>query len=193
MNSREHIRKYFTRLSDLFVLIDVDAISAFIDVLADTRLRGGTVFLAGNGGSAATCSHFANDLIKACGSGSGSTRPFKAVSLADNVALMTALANDDGFDTVFTGQMRNLFAAGDLLIAISASGNSPNVVAAAKLAHELQGRVAALVGFDGGTLKTIADVVVHVPTQKGEYGPVEDVHMILDHLVTSFLALRDRQ
>ena len=189
MNSRDYIKGYFTNLAGLFDRLDIEAISKFIEALEDTRKRGRTVFLAGNGGSAATCSHFANDLIK--GVRSSASGAFKAISLADNVALMTALANDDGYDTIFTGQMRNLFEKGDLLIAISASGNSPNVVAAAKLAQDLGGQVAALVGFDGGILKTFADIVVHVPTKKGEYGPVEDIHMILDHIVTSFLAIRD--
>ena len=113
---------------------------------------------------------------------------FRAISLTDNVALMTAIANDDGYENVFTGQMRDLFKKGDMLVAISASGNSPNVLAAAKVAHELGGEVVGITGFDGGELRRLSDCVVHVPSEKGEYGPVEDVHMILDHLLTSYLA-----
>ena len=189
MNSREYVKHYFKHLTDVFERLDGDAIVSFVNLLEDARKQQRTIFLVGNGGSAATCSHFANDLIKAVPV--NASVGFRAISLADNTALITALANDDGFDTIFTGQMQNLFVKGDVLIAISASGNSTNVIAAAKLARERGGKVAALIGFDGGILKTIADVAIHVPTQKGEYGPVEDVHMILDHLITSFLALRD--
>jgi len=166
--------------------LDFPAITEFAHRLEAIRVAQRTVFFVGNGGSAATSSHFANDLVKAC---RRDGKPgFRAISLTDNVALMTAIANDDGYENVFTGQMRDLFKKGDMLVAISASGNSPNVLAAAKLAHDLGGEVVGITGFDGGELRRLADCVVHVPSQKGEYGPVEDVHMILDHLVTSFLA-----
>jgi D-sedoheptulose 7-phosphate isomerase len=105
---------------------------------------------------------------------------------------MTALANDAGYETIFTGQMQDLFSEGDVLVAISASGDSPNVIAAAKLAKQRRGTTVALVGFDGGTLRSLCDIVVHVRSEKGEYGPVEDIHMVLDHMITSYLWMRLR-
>ena len=184
--AEDYARGYVRYLKSVLDNLDLTAVAEFVRRLEAVRLGRRTVFFVGNGGSAATCSHFANDLIKAC---RREGQPgFRAVSLTDNVALMTALANDDGYENVFTGQMPDLFKKGDMLVAISASGNSPNVLAAAKLAHQLGGEVVAITGFDGGELQRFADCAVHVPSQKGEYGPVEDVHMVLDHLVTSYLA-----
>jgi D-sedoheptulose 7-phosphate isomerase len=178
---------YVRYLKSVLDGLDLKAVAGFAERLEAVRAAERTIFFVGNGGSAATCSHFANDLVKACRR--DGQDGFRAISLTDNVALITAIANDDGYENVFTGQMRDLFRKGDLLVAISASGNSPNVIAAAKLAHELGGEVVGITGFDGGELRRLADCVVHVASEKGEYGPVEDVHMILDHLVTSYLAL----
>jgi D-sedoheptulose 7-phosphate isomerase len=181
---------YVRYLTEVFEAMDWDEVEAFVDVLERARRARRTVFFAGNGGSAATASHFATDL------GKGTRVPgrpgFRAVSLADNVAFMTALANDEGVDRMFGGQMRDLFVAGDVLVVISASGNSPNVVAAARLGKELGGTVVSLVGFDGGAVREVSDVTVHVRTEKGEYGQVEDIHLVLDHIVTLFLWLRSR-
>ena len=171
--------------------LDWQAVAAVIECFWLACKRGATIFFVGNGGSAATASHFANDLVK--GARVDGRGGFRAVSLTDNVALMTALANDDGYEAVFTGQMRDLFNKGDVLVAISASGNSPNVVAAAKLAKERGGTTVGLVGFDGGDLRNICDIVVHVRSRTGEYGPVEDVHMVLDHMITSYLGMRLRE
>jgi len=177
---------YVRYLKSVLDNLDLAAIAEFARRLEAVRAAQRTVFFVGNGGSAATCSHFANDLAKACRS--VGVPGFRAISLTDNVALMTAIANDDGYENVFAGQMRDLFKKGDMLVAISASGNSPNVLAAARLAGELGGEVVGITGFDGGELRRLSDCVVHVPSEKGEYGPVEDVHMIVDHLVTSYLA-----
>jgi D-sedoheptulose 7-phosphate isomerase len=177
---------YLRYLKSVLDGLDLNAVAEFAHRLEAARIAERTVFFVGNGGSAATCSHFANDLVKACRK---KGKPgFRAVSLTDNVSLLTALANDDGYEHVFTGQMPDLFRKGDMLVAISASGNSPNVIAAAQLARKLGGEVVGITGFDGGELRRISDCVLHVPSEKGEYGPVEDAHMILDHLVTSYLA-----
>jgi D-sedoheptulose 7-phosphate isomerase len=111
----------------------------------------------------------------------------RAVSITDNAALMTALANDDGFERIFAHQMETLFRPNDVLIAISASGNSPNILHAARHAVEEGGQVISLVGFDGGTLPELSDVTIHVESDPGEYGPVEDAHMILVHMLTGCL------
>jgi D-sedoheptulose 7-phosphate isomerase len=117
----------------------------------------------------------------------GSDLPFRALSLTDNNAVMMAIANDDGYDNLFVNQLRIHYRPGDILVAISASGNSSNIICAAEWVKERDGIVMSLVGFDGGRLKEISDVVIHVKTMKGDYGPVEDVHMIMDHLLAHWL------
>ena len=172
---------YLSYLSHVFARIDRDAIAAFIDVLEHARANGTTVFFCGNGGSAATASHFQNDLTR------WRTDPMKVVSLTDNVAVITALANDYGYDRIFVMQLECLLTEGDVVIAISASGNSPNVVQAIEFANERKAISVGLTGFDGGRLGELCEVHIHVPSARGEYGPVEDAHMVLDHLVMSYL------
>ena len=176
---------YVKYLHDLLLALDPADLERLVDMFLQTRERGKTIYFAGNGGSASTSSHFAQDLSE-IGTKAG-TRGFRTQSLADNVSYITAAGNDFGFEHIFTAQMKNVFESGDMLVAISASGNSPNVVAAVKLARERGGSTAALVGFDGGELAHQADLAVVVRTPKGEYGPVEDAHMIFDHLVVTWL------
>jgi D-sedoheptulose 7-phosphate isomerase len=149
------------------------------------------VFFIGNGGSAATASHFANDI--AIGTRTGDAKPFRAMALTDNVAVLTALANDNGYDSIFVDQLKVHLRDGDALVAISASGNSPNVIAAVEYARSRGAKVVGLTGFDGGKLRTLSDIAIHAQTAKGEYGPVEDLHMVVDHLVGSDLAARVRR
>jgi D-sedoheptulose 7-phosphate isomerase len=177
---------YLDYVAGLLRAIDPQQIGALLSALAELRDSGGTLFIAGNGGSAATASHMANDF--AIGTRTTGGRPLRAIALADAVATITALANDSGYDQVFVAQLDVHFRPGDGLLAVSASGNSPNLLAAARWVRARGGRVLALTGFDGGVLRELADVVVHVPTASGEYGPVEDAHMVLDHLATTWLA-----
>ena len=168
------------------ILRDIDrtAIGRFAEILIDARGRGARIFFIGNGGSAATASHFANDL--AIGT-RASENPFRAISLADNIAILTAISNDDGYDQVFVQQLQAQMETGDVVVAISASGNSANVVDAVRYASERGATTVGLTGFDGGTLRTIVDHDVHVPSQVGQYGPVEDAHLIVNHMVGAFL------
>ena len=177
-------RGYLNYLVSVIGQLDVSSIANFIDTLMRARDRGARVFFIGNGGSAATASHFANDV--SIGSQSW-TKPFRAMSLTDNVAILTAVGNDYGYEEIFVRQLKTLMEPGDVVVAISASGNSPNVVRAVEYANANGAATIALTGFDGGALKQIATLAVHAPTCKGEYGPTEDVHMILDHLVGAFL------
>jgi D-sedoheptulose 7-phosphate isomerase len=172
---------YLRYLAEVLDQIDRDSIAKFSEALLAARERGARIFFLGNGGSAATASHWVNDLTRWRG------RPFRALSLTENVALLTAVANDFGYEHVFRQQLETLMGPGDMVVAISASGNSPNVVEAIQYANDNGGVTVGLTGFDGGRLREIAQIVVHAPTNKGEYGPAEDVHMILDHLVTSYL------
>lgn len=176
---------YLDYLASCFAALDRDALARFVELLLAARESGHAVFFIGNGGSAATASHFANDI--SIGTRTGDDKPFRAVSLTDNVAVMTALANDEGYDRMFVDQLKVHMRDGDSLVAISASGNSPNVIAAVEYAKTCGATVVGLTGFDGGRLKELSDISLHVPTAQGEYGPVEDVHMIFDHLVGSYL------
>lgn len=175
---------YLTHVQTVLRRMNTAEIGRFIATLLDARQRGATVFFIGNGGSAATASHFANDL--AIGT-KDYERPFRVVSLTDNIAVITAIANDYGYDDVFARQLRVLGRSGDVLIAISASGNSPNLLKAFEYARSAGVKTVAITAFDGGELKQLADEGVHVPTEPKEYGPAEDAHMILDHLVASYL------
>jgi D-sedoheptulose 7-phosphate isomerase len=172
---------YLGYLSQVFARIDREAVAQFVEALERARGEGATVFFCGNGGSAATASHFQNDLTR------WRTDPMKVVSLTDNVAVITALSNDYGYDQIFVMQLEPLLAEGDVVVAISASGNSPNVVQAIEFANERKAVTVGLTGFDGGRLGELCEIHVHVPSARGEYGPVEDAHMVLDHLVMSYL------
>ena len=180
-----YARAYLDYLASCFQLVDSGSVQEFVRLLLDAREFGNTVFFIGNGGSATTASHFANDI--SIGTRTGDNKPFRAVSLTDNVAVMTALANDEGYDRMFVDQLRVHLRDGDSLVAISASGNSPNLIEAVDYARSRGATVVGLTGFDGGKLREKSDISLHVPTAKGEYGPVEDVHMILDHLIGSYL------
>jgi len=181
---------YFSYLSSLLDELDTNAIAAFADEMENARKNQNTIFFIGNGGSASTASHMANDFGTDIRKKGGSDLPFRALSLTDNNAVMMAIANDDGYDNLFVNQLRIHYRPGDILVAISASGNSANIVCAAEWVKERGGIVMSLVGFDGGRLKEISDVVIHVKTEAGEYGPVEDTHMIMDHLLANWLQYR---
>jgi D-sedoheptulose 7-phosphate isomerase len=175
---------YFDYLSSVLKAIDTREIGQFIETLVDARERGSTIYFIGNGGSAATASHFANDI--AIGTNSYN-KPFRAVSLTDNQAIITAIANDYGYEEIFVRQLMILGRPGDVVVAISASGNSPNLIRAFDYAKTVGIKTVAITAFDGGKMKNIADESVHVPTALKEYGPAEDAHMVLDHLVGAYL------
>lgn len=177
--------RYLRDFSRLLAGVNVDAIARIVGLLRAARDGGGTVYLAGNGGSAATASHWANDLGKAtkC-SGRGSIR---VMCLSDNTPWLTALANDEGYERVFAGQLENFAGPGDVLIVISASGNSPNLVQAVDLANERRLATIALLGFDGGVLKERVTQYLWLPTDRGAYGLVESGHAVLCDIVTTCL------
>lgn len=180
-----YAKNYFKHLSEIMEKIDAEAVARFVGVLLEARERGSMIFFIGNGGSAATASHFANDLT--IGTRSPGT-PFRVLSLSDNAAILTALANDFGFEEIFVRQLKTLGRPGDVLVGISASGNSTNLIRAFEYAASVGIKTFSLTAFDGGQLLKLADDGIHVPTAIGDYGPAEDIHLILDHLVVSFLS-----
>lgn len=179
--------EYLERLKGLFDLLPLSKLDVITSLIEDAYVQRKQIFVIGNGGSAATASHMMNDLNKGVlgHKGDAPWPRFRVISLTDNVSLMTAWANDSDYNRVFSEPLRNLAQSGDLLIAISASGNSPNIIAAAETARDLGLKIVALAGFDGGKLARLADAAFVVPSR--EYGPVEDVHMILDHILTGYL------
>ena len=180
----QYSKSYFDYLKKIIDQIDLSEIRNFVELILDTRERGSTIFFMGNGGSAATASHFSNDL--AFGT-NDYKKPFKVMSITDNVPVLTALGNDFGYEEIFVRQLKVFGKKGDVLVGISASGNSPNLLTAFEYAAVSGIKTVALTAFDGGKMKEVADQGVHVPTGMKEYGPAEDVHMILDHLIGSYL------
>ena len=175
---------YIGYLQSILQKLNTAEIGRFVETLLDARRRGATIFFIGNGGSAATASHFANDISIGTNS---YDQPFRAISLTDNVPIITAIGNDFGYEEIFVKQLRVLGQKGDVLVAISASGNSPNLLAAMAYAKQAGIKTVAITAFDGGKMKSAADEGIHVPTEPREYGPAEDVHMVIDHLVGAYL------
>ena len=183
-NVIDYSKSYLQHLNKVLSGILLSEIDDFVKVLLEARERGSTIFFIGNGGSAATASHFANDI--AIGSREFD-KPFRVISLCDTQAVITAIANDDGYEKIFSQQLRVLLKKQDVVVSISASGNSPNLIHAINTTKAMGGITVGISAFDGGKMKELVDFSLHVPTKKGEYGPAEDAHMVLDHLVANYL------
>ena len=166
--------------------LDTSEINELLDALDEARRRGATVYIMRNGGSAATASHFANDFNK--GVSEHLAPPFRFVCLSDNIATLTAIANDVGYDAIFEFQLRGRLAKGDVAICISGSGNSPNVIKAAEFARSAGATVVGLTGLDGGHLRRIVDISLHVPVMSMQIA--EDVHLMFAHLMMAVLYKR---
>ncbi len=165
--------------------VDLYEFKKVIKTLIEAYDQNKTIYFIGNGGSAATASHFSEDLSavgRKC-----NKDIFKCISLTNNVPYITAVGNDYGYEHIFVKQLEGHFSEKDVLISISASGNSPNVIKAIKYANSMGGKTIGFLGFDGGKAYDLCDISIVARANKGEYGPVEDMHMIFDHLITSFL------
>lgn len=181
--------EYLRALHEVLSTLDLDVLDRVVQHLRSVRDLGGTVFVAGNGGSAATASHFVNDLGKAT-KASGRSH-VRIMSLSDNVSWLTALANDEGYDRVFAGQLENFAGPGDVLLVISASGNSPNLLQAVELGNARGMTTIGVLGFDGGALKDMVDDSLWLRTEPGAYGLAESAHsVVLDILTTCLVADR---
>lgn len=180
------ISSYFADIKATLDTLPHEPIVAAIDILHRARIEGRKIFIMGNGGSASTATHFVCDLAK-------NTRVagwphFKVIGLADNMAAFSAYGNDDGYENVFKLQLANLVEPGDVVIGISCSGNSPNVVNAITLANEMGATTIGFTGFHHGKLGPLVDVELHVPGPHIEY--MEDLHLLLEHLITKVLRER---
>lgn len=186
MMLRSHASEYLDRLRAAIDELPGDRLELLGDMLFRTYRNGKQVFTVGNGGSASTASHMAADLGK--NTIGPHMRRFRIVSLNDNAAIVTALANDLGYDRVFSEQLMNLIQPGDLLVAISGSGNSPNVLRAMQYARDQSAEVVGILGFDGGKAAAIADLAIIA--QSDDYGVVEDVHLIINHILVDYFKAR---
>lgn len=177
------IRKYIGHEIKTLEKLDIDAINNALNLLLETMENGNTVYVFGNGGSSATASHYQNDFNK--GISEHTEKKFKFLCLNDNVPTVMAVANDMGFEEIFRFQLRGHIKPGDVVMAISGSGNSKNVINAVEYAKELGNKIIGLTGFEGGKLKTLSDISLHAPINSMQV--TEDIHMIFDHLMMSVL------
>lgn len=178
------ISAYLRTEMEILSRLDQNAVNGLMNLMEDTRKSGHRIFLCGNGGSAATASHFVCDFMK--GVSLNQRVKYDLECLNDNTPLLSAVSNDIGYEEVFVMPLRAKLHPGDLVIGISGSGNSENVVRAIAYAKEHGARTAVLVGYSGGKLLAMADQAVHVPIDNMQI--VEDVHMILDHLMMYILS-----
>jgi D-sedoheptulose 7-phosphate isomerase len=181
---KDNICKYLNTLKNTIDLLDIEEISTFIKVLTQLYDKGGNIYLIGNGGSASTASHFACDLNK--GVSFTLNKKFKVISLADNIPTMLAYANDVDFSDIFVEQLKNHLTEKDMVIGISGSGNSKNIVKAIEYANSLGSITVGITGYDGGELKKTADHVINANIDNMQIS--EDIHMILTHLTTTVLS-----
>jgi D-sedoheptulose 7-phosphate isomerase len=179
-------KAYLLAVQEVLARLDHAIVDRMVDVIWRGYEKGRTLFLFGNGGSAALASHFACDIGK--GTIAGKRRRLKTVALTDNVALITAWANDKAYDAIFAEQLESLAEKGDIALAISGSGNSPNVIRGLEAARRLGMETLVLTGFEGGRAKALADLCLVVPSDSMQL--IEDAHLCATHAI--FLAIRQR-
>lgn len=177
----QEIREYIELEKDTLSKLDVNAINNAMNLIIDAYEGRRTIYIFGNGGSSATASHYQNDFNK--GISEHVENKFRFQCLNDNMATVMAIANDIGFEEVFRFQLRNRLEPGDIVIAISGSGNSKNVLNAVEYARECGNKVIGMTGFSGGRLRELSDVSLHVPVMSMQ--TTEDIHMVFDHLIMS--------
>lgn len=183
MDYRPAIYAYFSQLKHTIDLIDVDELQKACDCLLKARDEKRFVYTIGNGGSAATASHWAGDFNK--GMSLGRNKRYRFIALNDNQPTMLSLANDVSYEAVFVEQLKNFLEPGDVVLAISGSGNSENIVKASIYGKAHGATIVALTGYDGGKLDKIADIHLHVPIDNMQV--TEDLHMVFDHLLMTVL------
>ena len=184
MDYKSYIEDYFNKEIEIINKLDICAVHEAINAIVEARDRGGTIYTMGNGGSAATASHMVCDFAKGASSSLGGKK-FCFECLCDNVPIVMAIANDIGYDEVFVFQLRGKLKPEDLLIGISGSGNSENVVRAIRYAKEIGTPVIGITGYDGGMVRELADYSMHVAVDDMQIA--EDIHMIFYHMMLRVL------
>lgn len=183
MDYSTQIKDYIDLERSILEKLDVNEIDRALNLLVETLNNEGTIYIFGNGGSSSTASHFVNDFNK--GVSEYLEKKFNFICLNDNVSTLMAIANDIGFEEVFRFQLKNKLKKNDIIIAISGSGNSKNVINAVEYAKENGNQIIGLTGYNGGKLKELSDINLHVPVNSMQV--TEDIHMIFDHLMMSIL------
>ena len=184
---KAYIDEYSSAIRKALDALDPEQFGKIISILTDAYRNDKQVFIAGNGGSAGTANHFVCDFGKNAvpfkGTGPGRRR-FRIISVSDNLEKITALGNDVSFDEIFRQQLINLMREGDVFIAISASGNSPNILRACEYAREMKSPIITLAGFKGGKMIEFADASLVVPLES--YEQIEDIHLLILHMVVYY-------
>ena len=182
MTFEEHVAAYRQRLERALDALEQPALRELAEALEALGDAGGRLYVLGNGGSAATAAHLANDLSQGLGE-----RGLDAWALADSTPAVTAAANDHGYADVFVRSLQHRLRPGDLVLVLSASGDSENLVRAVDLARERGATVASITGFDGGRVAPRSHIAVRIPGPAGDYGPPEDLQLVIDHLLSGWL------
>ena len=177
MDIKKQLYDYTVDVAQRVVTSDFEALAAIVQRLVQVKTDGKTVYTAGNGGSAATASHLCNDLVKGCRV--NNREGFRAVCLADSNAIVTCLANDFRYEDIFSIQLKTFAVEGDVLVAFSGSGNSPNIIAALTTAREIGVCTIGFSGRDGGQMKDLCDLILIAPTDSMEQ--IEDMHLLYEH------------
>ena len=185
---QEYMRRYFDRLGDVLRTIDRDTFAKMADTVEEAAQRGNCLYIIANGGSAGAAAHLVNDLV--AGSYQEGAKNFRAFSLADNSETVTALGNDAGYDNIFARQIAVYARPGDVILAMSVSGNSENILRGVAAAKACGATTLGWCGFDGGKLATACDLAVTARSTKDEYGPVEDSFAVMGHILMGYLAMR---
>lgn len=186
MNESTYIDEYFRKVSSTLDGLDRETLERFVDLILHCYERDGTLFVFGNGGSGANASHFCGDFVK--GLSYASKKRFRVICLNDNMPALMAVANDISYDDIFVEQLKNFVKEGDVVIGISGSGNSPNVVRTLEYAHSVGAKTVALCGFDGGKIKQISDIALHADIMDMEVS--EDIHLVITHCVKRMIMQR---
>ncbi|MCX7922549.1 MAG: SIS domain-containing protein [Clostridia bacterium] len=183
MDYSKNIKDYIEKEIEVLNMLDINAINLAISEIVAAFEREGNIYILGNGGSASTASHIANDFNK--GISEYTEKKFRFICLNDNVPTIMAVANDIGYDEIFRFQLRGKLNKKDLVIGISGSGNSKNVVNAIEYARQEGIRTLGITGYDGGKVKQIVDVSLHVPIKNMQI--TEDIHMVFNHMMMTVL------
>ncbi|HYZ87416.1 MAG TPA: SIS domain-containing protein [Bryobacteraceae bacterium] len=182
------VEQYRNELQSTLNQVDASKVQTIIEWFKDARANGRNIFVCGNGGSASTASHFVCDMVK--GASFQKANRFRITALTDNLPAITAYSNDVSYDVVFVEQLKNFAKPGDVVMAISGSGNSPNVLRAVEYANSIGCKTVALTGRDGGKLGPLANLQVQVPVQ--HMGRIEDAHMVVCHMVAYYFMDTER-
>lgn len=183
---QQELKSYLATEIEVMQQLDIEAINEAMNLLWDTFEKEGNIYIFGNGGSASTASHFQNDFNK--GISEYTEKKFRFNCLSDNISTLTAIANDIAYECVYSEQLKGRLKNNDIVIAISGSGNSKNIIRAVEYAQKENIPVIGITGYNGGVLKKLADISLHVPINDMQI--VEDIHMMFDHMMMSAFCKR---